>query len=1079
MTNTPGLGGSLFPSQYLVERVLHDAVDPDARSTERVRRELPRWWTRVASTCGPATGLRALFDVAAMPLFGLLGFRASHAVFDRHSARARLQTRAGTPVSLLIRPWAARRPAAWRSSAVAGQQDDAAWCIVFAPPYVSLVPTRGAAMRRSFDVTLPDACCEESLVRLVRVLQARMFDAAPAGTPIDVLVKAGAAFQERVRADLQLGVIRALTALAPVLDHRFEEALTVLYRILFLLFAESRGLMPQHHPVYRDAYAMTTLCRQAAAAGVAPGLWDGLAAVTRLSRSGCRTEDLVVSPFNGRLFAKASAPALEAGHGRGPASARARRRDEALQSALVALATRSASGGRQDICYADLGVEQLGAVYERVLDLEPGRQHQRKQTGTFYTPRALTEFVVRQTLRPLVAGRTSDQILELRVVDPAMGSGAFLVAACRYLAAAYERALVDEGVCSESDIGGDERAGFRRVVAERCLAGVDANPVAVQLARLSLWLATLSAGKPLGFLDHRLRTGNSLIGVRPDDLRRVPEARASRPAGLPLFAADMLERSLRDAVVPLSSLLHRGDESVGDVRAKETAWARLCAPGSPLAPWRQAAHLWCARWFWPDRAPTRSGRTEQAGPSSAEIRAGIDAVLHGDRTLPAAQLARLLDVSAMAADAHGFFHWPLEFADIFYDSEGRPRSRPGFDAVVGNPPWEMLRDDHRATSILRFVRESGAYPSCARGHLNLYQPFLERAMELTRTDGRIGLLLPWSVATDEGAAALRRRLFEGTTLDTLTGFDNARGLFPIHRGLRFVSVITTNGGATEHFSARFGVKTREEIAALPGAMLPLSRAGIERAGGPGLRIPDVRRVEEMNLLDRAVRTFPRLGAADGWHAAFGRELNVTEDRASFTDEGVPVLEGKHVAPFEAALSEGHRIPPSILRDRFPRGEYLLPRLAYRDVSAVGNKWSLIAAIVPAHTITTHTLFCLRTALPIERQHFLCALFNSYVLNAMVRLWMGTHVTTGLVESLPVPAWRETPLFTRIAALGERRARGPGLRGTAAVLQALVARLYGIDRQTFTAMLTGFPLVAPGEREAALRAFERIARIDAL
>src|SRR5205823_1883192 len=187
---------------------------------------------------------------------------------------------------------------------------------------------------------------------------------------------------------------------------------------------------------------------------------------------------------------------------------------------------------RERIAYRDLGVEQLGAVYETLLDYEPrvdAANHVtleagsgvRKATGTFYTPQPIAEYLVRRTLGPLVAGATPERILRLRILDPSMGSGAFLVAACRYLAAAYERALADEG---GGDLDDRDRAVIRRTIAERCLYGVDRNPMAVQLARLSLWLATLAADRPLGFLDHRLRTGDSLLGAWLADLRRAPRS---------------------------------------------------------------------------------------------------------------------------------------------------------------------------------------------------------------------------------------------------------------------------------------------------------------------------------------------------------------------------------------------------------------------------------------------------------------------------------------------------------------------------------------------------------------------------
>jgi hypothetical protein len=1118
-TVLPGINGALFPSRYLADCLGREATGPGAdESLRRKQTQLTAWWTRVATSSGPATGLRALFDMVAMPLFGVLGFRASEVLFDRTSARARLTTRRQAAVGLLVVPWASRPSTIWRGAVSVARELGASWCFVLAPPFLSLVAARGSALRRSVDFALPDALDLRSLSVLLTLAGADAFDRpeGSAAARIESLVVTATLFQDRVRTDLQDGVAEALALLSEVLPaskarptEPFDEALTLVYRILFLLFAESRDLVPRDHPIYRGAYAIGGLCREAQRPELSTDLWDGLAAVTRLSRVGCEIDDLIVRPFNGHLFARRAAPSLEQRatsrrHSRATAA-----RDAAMRKTLVALATRLSPAGREEICYADLGVEQLGAVYERVLDIEPaqfpssarsiglrprtaGRHSQRrKESGTFYTPQDLAEFVVRRTLAPLVAGQSANAILALRVVDPAMGSGAFLVAACRYLAAAYERALVDEGECSEADLDDDARGNIRRLVAERCLAGVDVNPVAVQLARLSLWLATLAHGKPLGFLDHRLRVGNSLIGASPDDLRRVGDRRkAAKPASLPLLADVELERSLCQITSRLVDLSSRRDDTIDDVRAKETIWTTLTGDRSPVAKWRLAATLWCARWFWPASAAV----DEPAGPfpSGAGMRAAIDAILRNDRTLGASQLAQWLAVARSLDATHRFFHWPLEFADVFYDQVGRPRSRPGFDAVIGNPPWEMLRKEPNARRVefrspgasdqnrrvIRFIRESGLYPSCDRGHVNLYQPFLERALEIARPGGRVGLVLPWGLAVDDGAAALRARLFDQATTDTIVGLDNAAGLFPIHRGLRFLVVVASPGGLTREFRARFGVRTNEEIASLADAddggrdgglsyPVRLSPGLVATVGGPARRIPDVRHPDHLVFAERLAQSHPKLGAANGWNARFGRELNATGDRASFGTRGLPVIEGKHIQPFAVDVrSSSFRIERAMATERLPAEGFSRPRLAYRDVSGVANRFSLIAAVVPADVVTTHTLFCLRTSQPIERHHFLCGIFNSYVLNALVRMLMGGHLTTSLVENLPVPVWTGTPAQRRIARLARRQSGRPHAR-TCALLQAAVARQYGIEVETFRRLLAGFPLVPSAERDLAL------------
>jgi hypothetical protein len=523
-------------------------------------------------------------------------------------------------------------------------------------------------------------------------------------------------------------------------------------------------------------------------------------------------DTLEVFPFNGHLFASHAAPSLESRRAGVRRTRDSDARDAVVGQALIALGTRREPAGRVAISYADLGVEELGAIYERVLEVDgtrhpspaeacpPSRRHSalRKDTGTFYTPQALADFVVHRTLAPLVEDRTADSLLDLRIVDPAMGSGAFLVAALRYLSAAYERALIRDGRCGASDISDAARASFRRLIAQHCLYGVDSNPVAVQVARLSLWLATLAHTKPLSFLDHRLRVGNSLIGASPADIHRSPGAGTR---DLPLFDAGgpRLEAMLRRVVPAIVEISRQPDDSVADVRRKEAAWSSLQHDAHPLAQWRNAVSLWCAQWFWPAGA-------RPASP--AEIRAGAGALVHGRGDLPAARTDRLAAIARDTAHRHQCFHWPLEFPDVFHGQSGVGRqpgavtAAAGFDAVVGNPPWEMVRRDNASgrqglarDPIVKFVRESGLFPLCQRGHLNLYQPFVERSLSLVRPGGRVGLIVPWGFAVDDGASALRSALVDAGALDTIVGFDNARGLFPIHRGLRFAVMVAAPGGA--------------------------------------------------------------------------------------------------------------------------------------------------------------------------------------------------------------------------------------------------------------------------------------------
>jgi hypothetical protein len=290
--------------------------------------------------------------------------------------------------------------------------------------------------------------------------------------------------------------------------------------------------------VYRRSYTIEGLRRQAERPGAERGIWEAMQAVSRLAHAGCHAGSLVVAPFNGRLFAPARAPLAEIG----------RLDDRLVASALTALTTLGAGGRRERVSFGDLGVGNSAhhesasitnpqRVLGRSLVTLVSRGEVRKSSGTFYTPRAITEYLVRHTLQPLVEHASADGILRLRVLDPAMGSGALLVAACRYLAAAYEAAIVRERGCFAADIAESDRAGFRRLVAQHCLYGVDANPRRSG-GMLSMWLTTLATA------GHRFSTiGSSRATASWEQLERVRQYPADPCMRIsPLFEGERQRR---------------------------------------------------------------------------------------------------------------------------------------------------------------------------------------------------------------------------------------------------------------------------------------------------------------------------------------------------------------------------------------------------------------------------------------------------------------------------------------------------------------------------------------------------------
>ena len=1102
----PGLRGSLLSQDALADVIpdrLRGLLDEKGRAP--ARRRLRAWHIPLRRLLGPATSPRAMLDTLAVPLFAQLGYRVLPDAQPSRRPRtpAAVLTVDGRIVAVLVvTHWGDDTGGAWRDAVHHGIAHGARWCCCVTGPSLRIVDCVRTYSRQFVELDLEIAFDDDRTFAVLWGLLRgpAMAGALPGGSPLlDRAIAISEDYRAAVRSSLQSGVDTALLhlhgAFAKAVAARrrhppdrlgqlaFDEALVVIYRVLFLLFAEARGLVPRWHPIIRDGYTVEALRQPIETLPRPRGLWETLQSIARLAHRGCRIGALRVTPFNGRLFSPLESPLADSV----PLD------DGVVRQALLALTTRRTRGGRQRIAYGDLGVEQLGGVYERVLDIEPvtaksepagrarvRRSERRKSTGSFYTPRALTEFLVRRTLAPLVADAAPDAILSLKILDPAMGSGAFLVAACRYLASAYEAAVMrDEGVAG-GELDERDRADFRRRVAQQCLFGVDINPMAVQLGRLSLWLATLAADRPLTFLDHRLRAGNSLVGAGPADLARQSPGRANdrrkRPAVLPLFEDPADDAGIASALAIRNAIASEPGDTLAQVRAKEQALARLAGSGS-LVRWKTACDAWCSYWF---RADSPRSSLLPFGPLA-------DAIFERG-ALPPHVYTPALDAARAIAAEQGFFHWPFEFPEVFLTG-----GTPGFDAVIGNPPWEMLRGDRgnagarraardSAAPMIDFARSSGVYTLQGDGHANLYQMFLERSASLVRPRGRIGLILPSGLASDHGASPLRRHLFERTDVDTFVTFENRDGIFPIHRGLKFLLMTSTNAGMTSAVPCRSGLRVPQLLDRLPDTGVDPSavlvpRTLLERAGGPGLAVPDVRCREDVEILSRVAFTVPALGDAAGWNLRFGRELNATDDRHHFVRAPIggalPVVEGKQIAPFVVDVERSRfGIPRATARTLLdPARTFDRPRLAYRDVAASTNRLTLIAAIVPAGTVTTHTLFCSKDDLDTDELRFLCGMFNSFVANYLVRFHVGTHVTTAIVSRLPMPRpGRRSRPFEEIPSVVAGLIADPGDRARHARLQGAAAHAYGLSAAQFARVLETFPLIPRSERDAALAAF---------
>jgi hypothetical protein len=299
-------------------------------------------------------------------------------------------------------------------------------------------------------------------------------------------------------------------------------------------------------------------------------------------------------------------------------------------------------------------------------------------------------------------------------------------------------------------------------------------------------------------------------------------------------------------------------------------------------------------------------------------------------------------------------------------------------------------------------------------------------------------------------------------------------------------VTSTAGAPTDQMACRFGIDDPALLETIPDAGdraygpthgITLTPTLLATVAGDKLPIPELRSAADVHILESVAHRVPRLGDVTGWNVHFGRELNATDDRHHFHTRpgGLPVLEGKHIEPFRAHTDRAtmwisERAAAQLVE---PAETYMRPRLAYRDVASATNRLSLIAAILPARVITTHSLFCLKTSMTPDDQAFLCGMLNSFVANYLVRLFMTTHLGSATVEALRVPKPQPDSVeFREIVDLSRDLAGGSSSRAYVR-LQALAASCYELTSEDLAHVLTTFPLIAESDRLAVLNECSRL------
>lgn len=651
---------------------------------------------------------------------------------------------------------------------------------------------------RFYEVDLPvllETGRPEAFLYFYAFFHRRAFDEHPLG--VTALRQASSDYARGIGNNLKQQVYTALRHLAqgmldyapnqlqldvPTLKLIYDHSLIVLYRLLFILYAEARNLLPvRSNDGYRHTYSLDAIKRDVARAldshtFVLPDsdtLWTRLLYLFHTINEG--SPPLNVVTFNGGLFDPQRYPFLE----------QYRIGDRRLQQALDML-TRVEG---KFVDYRDQAERHLGTIYEGLLEyhlqaLPPEEgwtidlfndRGERKMTGSYYTPDFVVEYMVDQTLRPLLqtaiadkptAAAQGDAILSINVLDPSMGSGHFLVAATEYIA----RFLLELGVTSTNEaqplasdgpsLPESDLAYWKRRVVQSCIYGVDLNPLAVDLAKLSLWLSTVAHDKPLSFLDHHLRCGNALVGTWLEQLRplngsKTPGPKRKKPKTpiadqLSMLDDETFRQSMSLAVDSMWLIEQTAGNTVSEVKEQERLYAALRE--DLIRKYGRLADLSTATHFgisvdpdlWPPLADYAMGRTLTAPP----------------------QFTRWLTAADDMTSVWHFFHWELEFPELFFDKHGQPlEGQAGFDAIIGNPPY--VRQESLAPFKPYFAT---AYAQVYHGVADLYVYFYQQGLRLLRQSGRMAYISSGTFVRANFATPFRKVLPTIAQIETLIDF---------------------------------------------------------------------------------------------------------------------------------------------------------------------------------------------------------------------------------------------------------------------------------------------------------------------
>jgi hypothetical protein len=958
----------------------------------------------------------------------------------------------------------------------------------------------------------------------------------------------------------------------------YHRTLLVLFRLLFLAYAEDRGLLPYGHNPRYDRHAVKTLARDFAANPAmafdpnATSLWDDMLTVWKAIDEGNRSWD--VPAYNGGLFSR-DPEASSAG----AALADLHLTDSEFGPALRAMLVDSGDDGTHGpVDFRSLGVREFGTIYEGLLESElsvaqadltvdpktqaylpakhgdaikvpagsvyiHNKSGERKSTGSYFTKQFAVEHLLDSALEPALdyhlAGvaamldggdeaAAAEAFFDFRVADPAMGSAHFLVAAIDRIEARFTAFLTERPVPSVADeLSRLDRAArealgsqagsveietgalLRRQIARRCIYGLDLNLIAVELARVSIWIHTFVPGLPMSTLDHNLVVGNSLTGVATiDEVLDVLEPQ--RTPGQVSFFADEIREALDKARDHLIRAARTAEATKAEVKEAAKAHTQAMIDAADAKALMDAA------------VAIRLGLIPlPTGPEQA-IRDGNSSTVQEEMT------------KLRAA------HLPYLFPEVFL------RTNPGFDCMLGNPPWEKVKveehqwwglrfpglrsmpqkekntaiakyrrerpdllaeyeDDVERTEAVKNVLGRGDFPGLrAATDTDLSVAFAWRFWRLLRDGGHSGVVLPRGILSGRATAQWRATVLEGGAFADTTFLVNSRNWMfeDVHPQYTIGLVSIVKGRAHSGVVAMRGpYHSLDEYRS--GATLPVQRllASEFAAWADGAPFPLLPYADSLGVFTK-LRAHPRLDTPGGdWEFVPLRELHATDNKSFFDFDladphgDLPVLTGGSFNLWDPdygepyAYSRASEVLPWLQERRRRQVRLkssafyqmpaswasesstlpcLHPRIAFRDVARATDSRTTICALIPGNNVLVHlSPYLLRRRGDTAADAYLLGVLSSVPLDWYARRYVEVHLTAGFLRSFPVPRPEEDdPRFRRVVAIAGRLAAVDGryLEWAAEVgapvgsvtsqkvkddliaeLDAIVALLYGLDR----------------------------------